>query len=123
MGSSTSAPAMATLLLPAGEGGDLPCQDAFLAGHVHRVQRALDPTLDLGVGEVVAAAEAEGDVRADGGHDDLVVGILEHERARGLDAKAAVPGRARPAEGARERGLAAAVRAEEHESIPGGRGW
>ena len=49
-----------------------------VAGHPDRVQRRLDPVLEL-MTPISEVGRAEGDVVADGGGEELVVGVLEHD--------------------------------------------
>ena len=58
-------------------------------------------------------AQAERDVRGDGGHHDLVVRVLKDEADRAVRARAAGARRQLPAQRAQQRGLAAAVGAQQ----------
>lgn len=61
-----------------------------------------------------APAQAECHVSADGRHDHLVVGVLEHEARRPADLAGAAVRRQQAAQQAHQRGLAAAVGAQQH---------
>eukprot|EP00982_Pelagococcus_subviridis_P011174 31066-Pelagococcus_subviridis.AAC.1 len=102
------------LLLPPRERRDLFIQP-LVALQIHRRERGADSVHHLLRGQIRALdAQTERDVRADGGHDDLVVRVLEHERLRRRDAQAAAPRLGEARERSKQRGLAAAVRAQEH---------
>mmetsp|Transcript_40 Transcript_40/g.147 ORF Transcript_40/g.147 Transcript_40/m.147 type:complete len:296 (+) Transcript_40:17-904(+) len=103
------------LLLPPRQRRDLPSHE-LVRIEVHRGERGSDARVHLLPAHVrVPAIQRERDVVAHGGHDDLVVGVLKHERARRLDSQPTAPRRDEPGEGSQQRGLAAAVGAEEHE--------
>mmetsp|Transcript_552 Transcript_552/g.1293 ORF Transcript_552/g.1293 Transcript_552/m.1293 type:complete len:230 (-) Transcript_552:266-955(-) len=102
------------LLLPPAERGHLALQH-LLPAQVHRLQRPRHPPVHLRVRQVAAVPQPERHVRAHAGHDHLVVGVLEHERARGLHAQPPAPRSHEPGERPQQGGLAAAVGPQQHE--------
>lgn len=98
-------------------------------GHADRGEALLDPGLELGAGEP-EVRRAEGDVPADRGHEELVVGVLEDDADPSADLAevvvvdgqavhddAAGVGTQDPVEVQHEGGLARAVRPEDGEPL------
>ncbi len=98
-------------------------------GHADRLERLQHPALELGTAQAEVLGP-EGDVLADGAHEQLVVGVLEHDadaaadleqvllgHRQARDRDAAQAGHQDAVEVQHQRGLAGTVRTEQGDPL------